>query len=134
MLCLQEVKVYGFLLDSACCVIWLDGVCFASQHEAIQGGVVTLLSPQLLPFVISHGSDPMQRILWILLSYQNHSFGIVNIYAPKDAVEHSHLWRWLANHLPPATWIFYGDFNMVELTIDKVGLLPFQWMVGEREA
>ena len=76
----------------------------------------------------------MHRIFWILLSFQNHSFGIVNVYAPNDVIECSHLWRWLANHLLPATWILYGDFNMVELAIDKVGLLPFQWIAREREA
>ena len=59
VLCLQEVKVSRFFLDLAYRVIWPDGVSFASQHESGQGGVVTLLSPWLLPFVISHGSDPM---------------------------------------------------------------------------
>ena len=67
----------------------------------------------------------MERVVWISLSFQNYSFGIVNIYAPNDAVERSHLWRWLSNSLPPTTWIFCGYFNMVELAIDKVGLLPF---------
>ena len=104
VLCLQEVKFYGFLLDLAYLFIWLDGVNFASQHEAGQGGVFTLLFPWIFPFVISHGSDPMQRIALILLSFQNIYFGIVNVYAPNDAVECSHLWRWLTNHLPPATW------------------------------
>ena len=30
VLCLQEVKVSGFLLNSACHVIWLDGAIFSS--------------------------------------------------------------------------------------------------------
>ena len=59
VLCQQEVKVSRFLLDLAYRVIWPDGVNFVSQHEAGQGGVVTLLSPWLIPFFISHGSDPM---------------------------------------------------------------------------
>ena len=59
VLCLQEVKVFGFLLDSACHVIWPDGVIFASQHEVGRGGAVTLLSPHLLPFFISLGSNTM---------------------------------------------------------------------------
>ena len=67
----------------------------------------------------------MQQVVWILLSFQNHSFGIVNIYALNDAVERSHMWRWLVDSLLPTTYIFYGDFNMVELAINKVGLLPF---------
>ncbi len=131
VLCLQEVKVFGFILNSTCHMIWPDGVSFSSQHEASQGGVVTLLSPRLSPLVISHGYDPMQRVVWILLSSQNHSFDIVDIYASNDVIEHSHLWRWLADSLPPATYLFYMDFNMVELAIDKVGLLPFQWLASE---
>lgn len=134
VLCLQEVKVVGFLLTSTCHVIWLDSVIFASQHEAGRGGVVTLLSPCLISSVISHGSDPLHRVVWILLSFQNYYFGIVNIYAPNDVVDRSHLWHWLADHLPPATWVFCGDFNMVELASDKEGLLAFRWATGEREA
>lgn len=133
VLCLQEV-VYGFLLNSACHVIWSKGDVFATQHEVGRGGVVTLLSPRLLSSVIFHGTDPMQHVVWIMLSFQNHSFGIVKLYAPNDAVERSHLWHWLADHLLPGTWVFCGDFNMVELAIDKAGLLPFQWKTREREA
>ena len=33
VLCLQEVKVVGFLLTSTCHVIWMDSVMFCSQHE-----------------------------------------------------------------------------------------------------
>ena len=41
-LCMQEVKVSGFMLSSACHVIWQDGIMFSSQHEADKGGVVTI--------------------------------------------------------------------------------------------
>jgi exonuclease III len=134
VLCLQEVKILGFLLNSACRVIWPEGIAFSSQHEAGRGGVITFLSPRLHSCVIAHGSDPMQRVTWILLSLHNHSFGVINVYAPNDAVERSQLWYWLADNLPPATWVMCGDFNMVELATDKEGLLPFRWTAGEREA
>ncbi len=60
-LCLQ-VKISSFMLSSTCHVIWQHGVMFSSQHEASQGGVVTLLSPRLHSAIISHGSDPPLRM------------------------------------------------------------------------
>ena len=33
-LCLQEVKISGFMLSTTCRVIWQDGIMFSSQHEA----------------------------------------------------------------------------------------------------
>ena len=84
---LQEVKIFGFMLSVACRIIWQDGVMFSSQHEASRGGVVTLLSPRLHSAIISHGSDPSHRIVWLLLSINNHSFGVINVYASNDVVE-----------------------------------------------
>ena len=73
------------------------------MHEANQGGVVTLLFPHLISSVISQCSDPMHMIVWILLSLNNYSFAIVNVYAPNDVVERSHLWHWIMDQLPRAT-------------------------------
>ena len=44
------------------------------------------------------------------------------------------MWAWLADNLPPTTWVMCGDFNMVEVASDKEGILPFRWTSGEREA
>jgi hypothetical protein len=68
------------------------------------------------------------------MSFQNHSFGIVNVYAPYYVVDHSHSWHSMASYLPLAIRVLCGDFNMVELATDKEGLLPFRWIVGERQA
>ena len=133
-LCLQEVKISGFLLFAMCHIIWQDDVMFSSQHEAGWGGIVTLLSPSLHSAIISHSFDPSHRIVWLLLSISNHSFGVINVYASNDVVERSQLWVWLANNLPPSMWVMCGDFNMVEVASDKEGILPFRWRVGEREA
>ena len=78
---------------------------FSSQHKDGRGGVVTLLSPCLYSIIILHGFDPMHKIIWIFLSINNHSFGIANVYASNDVVERSQLWCWMANNLPPATWL-----------------------------
>lgn len=125
VLCLKEVKISGFLLNSSCRVIWPDGVVFSSQHEVVQGGVVSLLSPRLISSIISLGTNPIEHVVWVLLSFQNHSFHIVNLYAYNDAVDHSHLWCWLVDNVPPATWVFCRDFNMVKLAVDKASLLHF---------
>ena len=98
---------------------------FSSQHVAGRGDVVTLLSPRLHSAIISHGSDPMHKIIWLLFSIYNHSFGVVNVYASNDVVERTQLWGWMANNLPPATWVMCGDFNMVELASDKDDILSF---------
>lgn len=124
-LCMQEVKIFGFMLSSACHIIWLDDIMFLSQHETGRGGVVTLLSSHLHFVIISHGSNPMHIIIWILFSINNHSFGIVNVYASNDAMERSQLWCWMADNLPPTTWVMCGDFNIVELASDKEGVFPF---------
>ena len=87
--CMQEVKIFGFMLASACRVIWQDGILFPLQHEVGRGGVVTILSPRLHSIVIAHGSDPTHRIIWLLLSINNHSFGVFNVYASNDAMERS---------------------------------------------
>ena len=89
---MQEVKVSGFMLSIACRVIWQDGVMFSSQHEAGRRGVVTLLSPCLHSDVIAYDSNPMHRTIWLLLSINNHSFGVVNVYASNDVVERSQMW------------------------------------------
>ena len=88
-LCLQEVKISGFMISFSCHVTWPNNIIFSSQHEASRSGVVTLLSPCLNSAIILHGSDPMQRIIWIFLFINNHSFGIVNVYVPNDVVERS---------------------------------------------
>lgn len=134
VLYLHEVKIVGFMLNIACHVIWLDSLVFASQHEVGRGGVVTLISPCWLFVVISHDFDPMQRIVWVLLSIDNLSIGIVNVYAPNDVVDRSYLWHWIVDNLPPATWVMCGDFNMVEVVTDKDEILSFCWTTGEQEA
>ena len=133
-LCLQEVKISGFMLSAACRVIWQDSIMFSSQHEVGRGGVVTLLSPRLHSAIISHSSDPSHRIVWLLLSINNHSFGVINVYASNDAVERAQLWVWLADNLPPATWVMCNDFNMVEVASNKDGIFPFRWTARKREA
>ncbi len=107
---------------------------FSSQHEVGRGGVVTLLSPRLHSAIISHNFDPTHPIIWLLLSINNHSFGVINVYASNDVVERAQMWGWLADNLPPATWVLCGDFNMVEVAYDKDGILPLHWIAGEREA
>ena len=81
-----------------------------------------------------HGSDPMHRTIWLLLSINNHSFGVINVYASNDAMERSQMWTWLVDNLPPTTWVMCGDFNMVEVASNKDYILPFHWTGGEREA
>ena len=76
---------------------------FSSQHEAGRGGVVTLLSHCLHFAIISYNSDPMHRTIWLFISINNHSFGVINVYTSNDAMERSQMWAWLANNLPPAT-------------------------------
>lgn len=125
VLCLQEVKIVGFMLTTTCRVFWPDSLIFSSQYEVGRGGVATLISPHWLSTVISHGFDPMQRAVWVLLSIDNHSIGIVNVYSPNDVVDRSHLWCWIAENLPPATWVMCGDFNMVEVVTNKDKILPF---------
>ena len=107
---------------------------FSSKYEADRGGLVTLLSPHLHFAIILHGSNPSHRIVWLLLSINNHSFGIINVYASNDTIERAQIWAWLANNLPPATWVMCGDFNIVEVASDKDGILPLHWTAGEREA
>ena len=80
------------MLSAACCAIWQDGIMFSLQHEACRGGIVTLLSSRLHSALISHGSDPSHRIVWFLLSINNHSFGVINVYASNDAIERAQLW------------------------------------------
>lgn len=126
--------IFGFLLSYACHIIWQDDIIFSSQHEADKGGVVTFLSPCLHSAIISHGSDPMHRIIWLFLSINNHSFRVINVYSSNDVVEISQMWGWLLNNLLPATWVMFGDFNMVEVASDKDGIFPFHWTVGEMEA
>ena len=65
---------------------------FYSQHEATRGGVVTILSPRLHSKIFAHGSDPMHRTIWLLLSINNHSFSVVNGYASNDVVEQAQMW------------------------------------------
>ncbi len=81
---------------------------FSSQHEVGQGGIVTLLSPHLHSAIILHGSDPRHRIIWLFLSINNHSFGVINVYASNNVVERSQMWAWLADNLPPTTWLCMG--------------------------
>ena len=128
ILYLQKVEIYDFLLSVACRVIWPNSAIFYSHHDASQGVVVSLLSPYLISSVVAHSSNLMHRIVSILLSFQNYSFGIVNIYARNDFVEPSQLWHWMVDSLPPITWVICGDFNMVDMTTDKEGIFPFHWI------
>ena len=96
---MQEVKVSGFMLASACRVIWQDGILIPSLHEDGRGGVVTIMSPRLHFVVIVHNSDLMHRTIWLLFSINNHSFGVVNVYASNDAMERSQMWSWLVDNL-----------------------------------
>ena len=67
----------------------------------------------------------MHRTIWLLLSINNHSFGVVNVYASNDAMERPQMWALLADNLPSATWVMCGDFNMVEAAFDKDEIFPF---------
>ena len=99
---------------------------FSSQHKFGRGGVVTILSPHLHSTFIAHDSNPMHRTIWIFLSINNHSLGVVNVYASNDAVERCQMWAWLADNLPPTTWVMCGDFNMVEVAFDQDDIFPFR--------
>ena len=98
---------------------------FSSQHEVGRGGVVILLSPRLHSAIISHNFDPMHIIIWLFLSINSHSFGVINVYASNDVVERSQMWAWLDDNLPPATWVMCGKFNMVEVASNKDDIFSF---------
>ena len=89
---MQEVKISGLMFSFARHVICLDDIMFSSQHKTSRGSVVTLLSPRLHSAIILHDSNPMHRIIWLLLSVNNLSFGVVNVYASNDVVERSQMW------------------------------------------
>lgn len=43
-------------------------------------------------FIVDHRYDPMQRVVWVLISVGNHYFRIINVFSPNDVVERSQLW------------------------------------------
>ena len=68
----------------------------------------------------------MHRFIWLFLSINNHSFGVISVYASNDPVERSQMGGWLPKKFPLDTWVMCGDFNMVEVAFDKEGILPFR--------
>lgn len=97
---------------------------FCNNHDVGRGGVVAFLSPRWLQNVLDHSSDPTNCVIWILLTVNYHSFGIINIYASND-VERSLWWKWIIDSLPTATWVTCEDCNVVDMAYDKDGTFPF---------
>jgi len=56
IVCLQEIKIMGFMLCIALYIIWLRVKCLYFDHSEEKGGVVIYVSPWLVNNVVEWSS------------------------------------------------------------------------------
>jgi len=93
----------------------------ASGTSTGKGGLATLVSLRWSNLICQSGSILDGKVQWLIFStIQGGDLGFINVYAPCNSLARHHLWETMSNDLPTSChWIMIGDFNMVELRIDK---------------
>lgn len=81
--------------------------------------------------VKDHGTSPCNRVAWVIMKIGGLKFGVYLVYASNDYRDRINLWKWLTT-LPNITWIFGGDFNMIENVEDKSRGLSMDWKCDEK--
>jgi hypothetical protein len=72
------------MLKMSLWVIWLNLAFFLNHVEGKQG-TTTLLSLMMLTIVIDHGSNPTNRLVWMLFDLDGKVLGSTHIYDSNDA-------------------------------------------------
>ena len=130
LLFLQKTKLRNEATVQLGQTLWRGGRCWSLEatigytpngHQAGRGGIATLLSAQWSKFVSALGSIMNNRGFWFILGgIPGGDLGFLNIYAPNKPIHQCILWEFVLCDLPRhCKWILVGDFNMVEVRVDK---------------
>jgi exonuclease III len=114
ILCLQEVKILGFMLYTTLSVIWPRHRYFYFDHTKGKGGVNICVPPQLDNSVVGWVMNLANHLVWILLNLYAYILSMANIYSSNDSKEHVRFGHYMDSDLPGTPWLTCGDFNMVE--------------------
>lgn len=75
--------------------------------------------------LIDSGTMNRGQAAWAQLKLENTVFSVAVVYAPSDSpCERAYLWHQLKMELPDGHWFIFGDFNMIETTVDSFGPSP----------
>lgn len=101
------------------------------------------IHPSLTDSVLDYGVDekgwaqtirgvvgPVQKwFQWIVLQTPMGHMGVCNVYAPQSERGKKALWERMAEVLDPAIlWVICGDFNFIEYSEDRLGLMAASQM------
>lgn len=85
-LCLQEIKVEGFRLDTTLSLILPDHRAFVSLPilgSGGTGGTAILVHPEIV--VVDLGGFQKGQVVWVIVEWKGCRFGVMNIYAPNSS-------------------------------------------------
>lgn len=72
--------------------------------------------------MVSTGTDPEGRYIWVQIQTDTEVVGFCSIYAPCNLRERKRLWKRLQEHLNDSLrWTLGGDYNFIEDSADKLG-------------
>lgn len=94
---------------------------YSASTGKYTGGTGILVSERLAPYIEHHGVIISSRVQYITFRFsQTISIGIVNVYGYNQPAARTQMWRTLSLcDLPQAEWLWGGDWNMVELQLDR---------------
>lgn len=81
------------------------------------------IGPKLKGHITASGIIPSRRAVWCHIDHpKSGAFGVLAIYAPNEDSNRATLWHEIANLMDKnREWIVLGDFNMVEVALDRRG-------------
>lgn len=114
LICLQEIKCAGFVLDFNLKRINSSFSWFSSVHDAGRGGIVIGVSSSLAKDIV----DVFVNKSWVCVDFGGElNFKCMSVYAPCSPRERAQVWSDIA--AISGDVILCGDFNMVEYTEDR---------------
>jgi len=57
---------------------------FITNHDEGKDRVAILISLRFYESIIQHGSESMNRVVWLIFDFKAHMLGITNLYAFND--------------------------------------------------
>ncbi|KAL3682519.1 hypothetical protein R1sor_000541 [Riccia sorocarpa] len=92
---------------------------FFALPDSKLGGVVLFVHKACT--VVESYIDPLKRFVWVLVTLEGQTFGVIGLYSPTTVTERRRLWSDLAQALTHRQWILVGDLNMTEFPEDSSG-------------
>jgi hypothetical protein len=119
VVCLQELQANQAVVELNLRTLIPNGKVELDVTTQGRTGSVIVVLPDLE--VLDHGHKGDGTFAWVKIQTVTGPLSIGSIYAPADRSKKIQFWRWIHSMTLTDSWVFAGDFNMLEFYDDSLG-------------